>query len=148
LNKLIAVEAEIFFHTSNVGIVEARLVDVFHPVSQDGIWYKEHVDLGYQAAAVAAPLAVDEMSKALSLTNVHESSIASSSPSYTPRTRWEKIQEVIWGGGNRTPAERKLVQRLDLYVLSWATFGYFIRLLDSTNISEFACRPCLQINIT
>tara|TARA_R110002003_G_scaffold46_5_gene3763 strand:+ start:5707 stop:5976 length:270 start_codon:yes stop_codon:yes gene_type:complete len=88
--------------------------------------------------AVAPILAVDETSKALSLTNVQESSIASSSPSCTPRTRWEKIQEVIWDGGNRTPAERKLVQRLDLYVLSWATFGYFIRLLDSTNISEFA----------
>ena len=55
---------------------------------------------------------------------------------YTPQTRWEKIQEVIWDGGNRTPEERKMVQRLDLYLMSWATFGYFIRLLDSGNISE------------
>ncbi|KAF2026297.1 putative pantothenate transporter [Setomelanomma holmii] len=76
------------------------------------------------------------MSKALPLTNVQESSIATSSTNYTPRTRWEKIQYIIWDGGQRSPEERKLVQRLDLYVLSWATFGYFVRLLDSTNITN------------
>jgi ACS family pantothenate transporter-like MFS transporter len=59
---------------------------------------------------------------------------------YTPRTRWEKIQEVIWDGGNRTPEERKLVQTLDIHVMSWATFGYFIRLLDSGNIGECYAR--------
>ncbi|OAL47188.1 retrograde regulation protein 2 [Pyrenochaeta sp. DS3sAY3a] len=54
---------------------------------------------------------------------------------HEPRNRWEKIQTVIWDG-IRTPEERKLVQRLDVYLLSWATFGYFIRLLDSTNITN------------
>jgi hypothetical protein len=34
-----------------------------------------------------------------------------------PRTRWEKIREVIWDGGYRTKEERKLVQRLDLHVM-------------------------------
>lgn len=54
---------------------------------------------------------------------------------YKPQTRWEKIQEVIWDGGSRTPEERKLVQRLDIHLMSWATYGYFVRLLDSGNIS-------------
>lgn len=57
-------------------------------------------------------------------------------PTNVPQTRWQKIQEVIWDGGNRTKEERKLVQRLDIYIMSWATFGYFIRLLDSGNITN------------
>ena len=55
---------------------------------------------------------------------------------YAHQTRWQKIQEVIWDGGSRTPEERKLIQRLDIHLMSWATYGYFIRLLDSGNISE------------
>ncbi|KAH7084648.1 retrograde regulation protein 2 [Paraphoma chrysanthemicola] len=74
--------------------------------------------------------------KALTLTNIHGPSVTSPNLSGKPRTRWEKFQAIIWDGGNRTAEERKLVQRLDLYVLSWATFGYFIRLLDSTNITN------------
>ena len=81
-------------------------------------------------------MAAVPLSKDVSITNVQESSIAPPGTQYTPRTQWEKIQDVIWDGGQRSLEERKLVQRLDLYVLSWATFGYFIRLLDSTNISE------------
>jgi MFS transporter, ACS family, pantothenate transporter len=60
----------------------------------------------------------------------------SSESQYKPETRWQRIQEVLWDGGNRTPEERRIVQRLDLHIMSWATFGYFIRLLDSGNISE------------
>ncbi|KAH8600113.1 retrograde regulation protein 2 [Bisporella sp. PMI_857] len=51
------------------------------------------------------------------------------------KSKWVKIQEVIWDG-ERTEEERKLVQRLDLFLLSWATYGYFIRLLDSGNITN------------
>ncbi|KAH7120749.1 retrograde regulation protein 2 [Dendryphion nanum] len=61
---------------------------------------------------------------------------SSSTNKFEPRTRWGKIQDVIWDGGNRTKEERALVQRLDLYVMSWATYGYFIRLLDSGNITN------------
>ncbi|TVY56655.1 Pantothenate transporter liz1 [Lachnellula cervina] len=46
-----------------------------------------------------------------------------------------KILEVIWDG-ERSEEERRLVQRLDIFVLSWATYGYFIRLLDSGNITN------------
>lgn len=60
----------------------------------------------------------------------------SSIEKYVPRTRWEKVQEVIWDGGDRSKEERALIQRLDLYLMSWSTFGYFIRLLDSGNITN------------
>jgi hypothetical protein len=78
--------------------------------------------------------AVDIVPKAPRVQERAESNITDEP--YIPQTRWEKIQEVIWDGGNRTPEERKLVQTLDIYLMSWATYGYFIRLLDSGNISE------------
>jgi ACS family pantothenate transporter-like MFS transporter len=65
-----------------------------------------------------------------------KSSSFSTQTEYHPQTRWQKVQEVIWDGGNRSAEERALVQRLDIFILSWATFGYFIRLLDSGNITN------------
>ena len=67
---------------------------------------------------------------------IEERSDGTRESSYIPQTRWQKIQEVIWDGGNRSPEERKLIQRLDIHLMSWATYGYFIRLLDSGNISK------------
>ncbi|KAF2014042.1 putative allantoate permease [Aaosphaeria arxii CBS 175.79] len=70
---------------------------------------------------------------------VKQSTFGSTDPhpeNLPPLTKWEKFLEIIWDGGRRTKEERKLVQRLDLHVMSWATFGYFIRLLDSTNINN------------
>jgi MFS transporter, ACS family, pantothenate transporter len=46
-----------------------------------------------------------------------------------------KVLEVLWDGP-RSQDERKLVQRLDLFLMSWATYGYFVRLLDSSNITN------------
>lgn len=33
-----------------------------------------------------------------------------------PKTRWQKIQEVIWDGP-RSKEERRLIQRLDLFIM-------------------------------
>ncbi|KAF4814808.1 Pantothenate transporter liz1 [Colletotrichum tropicale] len=55
--------------------------------------------------------------------------------SHVTSTKWQRVQEVIWDGP-RSKVEKRLVQRLDLFVLSWATFGYFVRLLDSSNITN------------
>lgn len=83
------------------------------------------------------PSSSNEAAKVYSITAERESNTDDSGNDYkNSRTRWEKIQGIIWDGGDRTLEERKLVQRLDIYVMSWATFGYFIRLLDSGNISE------------
>ncbi|KAF4998003.1 hypothetical protein F66182_16322, partial [Fusarium sp. NRRL 66182] len=51
-------------------------------------------------------------------------------------TRWQKIENVIWDGGHRTPQERALVRRLDIFIMSWATIGYFVRLLDWANVTN------------
>ncbi|EED16168.1 allantoate permease, putative [Talaromyces stipitatus ATCC 10500] len=51
-------------------------------------------------------------------------------------TRWQKIESIIWDGGYRTPQERALVRRLDIFIMSWATIGYFVRLLDWANVTN------------
>jgi ACS family pantothenate transporter-like MFS transporter len=55
-------------------------------------------------------------SKSLAISAVQEDT-PELSIDHGPQTRWEKIREVIWDGGYRTKEERKLVQRLDLYVM-------------------------------
>ncbi|KAL4882477.1 major facilitator superfamily domain-containing protein [Aspergillus karnatakaensis] len=57
-------------------------------------------------------------------------------PDPPPKTRWQRIEAVIWDAGYRNEEERKLVRTLDIFILSWATYGYFIRLLDSGNITN------------
>jgi hypothetical protein len=32
------------------------------------------------------------------------------------RSNWEKIQEIIWDG-KRAPEEKKLIQRLDIFIM-------------------------------
>lgn len=51
------------------------------------------------------------------------------------RSKWARIQEIIWDGP-RSEAEKRLVQRLDIFLMTWATYGYFTRLLDSGNITN------------
>lgn len=33
------------------------------------------------------------------------------------KTAWQKIQAVIWDGGDRTKEERELVQTLDIFIM-------------------------------
>lgn len=84
------------------------------------------------------PTARDPEPKELNISIAQDTKTSSFSSQieYNDKTRWQKVQEVIWDGGNRSAEERALVQRLDIFILSWATFGYFIRLLDSGNITN------------
>jgi hypothetical protein len=51
--------------------------------------------------------------KAIDISEVHDDAAA-------PRkSQWLKIREIVWDG-ERSPEERKLVQRLDLFIL----YGY------------------------
>lgn len=34
-----------------------------------------------------------------------------------PLTRWQRIENVIWDGGDRTQEERALVRRLDIFIM-------------------------------
>lgn len=49
-------------------------------------------------------------------------------------TRWQKIENVIWDGGHRTPQERALVRRLDIFIM------FVILFIDYRNIGPLTCR--------
>lgn len=42
-------------------------------------------------------------------------------------TRWQKIENVIWDGGHRTPQERALVRRLDIFIMFVLPLNRFIK---------------------
>lgn len=53
----------------------------------------------------------------------------------TPKSRWEKFIEIIWDGP-KSPEETRFVTKLDIFLLSWGCYGYFIRLLDASNFTN------------
>jgi len=67
-------------------------------------------------------------------TTKHETkdSIASLPP-VKPQRRW---QSYIWDSLDKSPAERKLLFKLDLALLSFASLGYLIKYLDQANINN------------
>jgi hypothetical protein len=40
--------------------------------------------------------------------------------------------------------EQKLLLKLDFYIMSWACFGYFLRLLDTSNMGKQSPSPCVS----
>lgn len=40
-----------------------------------------------------------------------------SHPYKQPPTKWQKIESIIWDGGDRSEEERRLVRRLDIFIM-------------------------------
>ncbi|KAL4950731.1 major facilitator superfamily domain-containing protein [Aspergillus filifer] len=51
----------------------------------------------------------------------------------TPKRRWVSY---IWDTFDKSPEERRLLTKLDAAILSFASFGYFIKNLDQININN------------
>ncbi|CCH44857.1 Pantothenate transporter [Wickerhamomyces ciferrii] len=51
------------------------------------------------------------------------------------RTKWQKFKETIWDGPKPEP-EKRLVTKLDFFLLTWGCYGYFIRHLDQSNFTN------------
>lgn len=64
-----------------------------------------------------------------------ESANSSNEVDLNKKSRWKKFLEVIWDGP-QDPEERKYVRKLDLFLLTWGCYGYFIKVLDSSNFSN------------
>ncbi|KAH8807541.1 putative pantothenate transporter [Xylogone sp. PMI_703] len=50
--------------------------------------------------------------------------------------RWHRIREIIWDSLDRSPEERRLIFKLDIFILTWAGFTYFSKNLNSNNLSN------------
>lgn len=53
---------------------------------------------------------------------------------YAPQRRWYQ-----WFHPDDTPAERKLICKLDLLIVTYAFVVYWIKYLDQANISMHKC---------
>lgn len=52
-----------------------------------------------------------------------------------PKSRRAKLKASIWDTWDKSPRERKLVQKVDWWLLSYACTAYFIKSLDQSNAS-------------
>lgn len=50
------------------------------------------------------------------------------------QTRWARLKGSIWDTWDKSPEERRLVQKVDWWLLSYACTAYFIKALDQGNV--------------
>lgn len=48
----------------------------------------------------------------------------------------KKILRIIWDSLDKPPEERKFVQKIDIWIMSYVTISYFVKYLDQTNVSN------------
>lgn len=48
----------------------------------------------------------------------------------------KRILGIIWDTFDKSPEERKLVTKLDWWILSYCCISYFVKYLDQTNVSD------------
>jgi ACS family pantothenate transporter-like MFS transporter len=51
------------------------------------------------------------------------------------QTTRARLKAAIWDTWDKSPRERKLVQKVDWWLLSYACTAYFIKSLDQSNVS-------------
>lgn len=54
-------------------------------------------------------------------------------PEKSRKIRW---REIIWDSLNRDPAERRLISKIDFFILTWAGLSYFSKNLNSGNVCK------------
>jgi ACS family pantothenate transporter-like MFS transporter len=52
------------------------------------------------------------------------------------QARRARLNASIWDTWDKSPRERKLVQKVDWWLLSYACTAYFIKSLDQSNVSK------------
>lgn len=50
------------------------------------------------------------------------------------QTRRARLKAAIWDTWDKSPEERRLVQKVDWWLLSYACIAYFIKALDQGNV--------------
>ncbi|TVY47399.1 Pantothenate transporter [Lachnellula occidentalis] len=58
------------------------------------------------------------------------------SPSSKKTSLRLRIREIVWDSLDRSPEERRLIFKLDIFILTWAGFTYFSKNLNSNNVSN------------
>lgn len=53
---------------------------------------------------------------------------------FKSQSPWSRLKGSIWDTWDKSPEERKLVQKVDWWLLSYACTAYFIKSLDQSNV--------------
>jgi ACS family pantothenate transporter-like MFS transporter len=56
-----------------------------------------------------------------------------------------RILRVLWDTADKSPEERKLVNKLDWWILSYCCVAYFVKYLDQTNVSKLLSRVHFEL---
>lgn len=54
--------------------------------------------------------------------------------SQEPQTRRMRLKAAVWDTWDKSPEERRLVPKVDWWLLSYACIAYFIKALDQGNV--------------
>ncbi|KAK7224328.1 hypothetical protein V2G26_012331 [Clonostachys chloroleuca] len=55
---------------------------------------------------------------------------------YDKKSLKRRIREIVWDSLDRSPEERRMIAKLDFFILTWASLAYFSKNLNSNNLSN------------
>ncbi|CAH0040318.1 unnamed protein product [Clonostachys rhizophaga] len=55
---------------------------------------------------------------------------------YDKKSLKRRIREIVWDSLDRKPEERRMIAKLDFFILTWASLAYFSKNLNSNNLSN------------
>ncbi|CAH0057318.1 unnamed protein product [Clonostachys solani] len=55
---------------------------------------------------------------------------------YEKKSLKRRIREIVWDSLDRSPEERRMIAKLDFFILTWASLAYFSKNLNSNNLSN------------
>lgn len=53
---------------------------------------------------------------------------------YDKKSLKRHIREIVWDSLDRSPEERRMIAKLDFFILTWASLAYFSKNLNSNNL--------------
>ncbi|CAG9986494.1 unnamed protein product [Clonostachys byssicola] len=55
---------------------------------------------------------------------------------YEKKSLKRRIREIVWDSLDRSPEERRMIAKLDFFILTWASLAYFSKNLNTNNLSN------------
>lgn len=62
-----------------------------------------------------------------------------------PSSLRQKLRRIVWDSLDRSPEERKLIAKIDFFILTWAGFTYFSKNLNTNNVCKYQDPPDLNL---
>lgn len=60
---------------------------------------------------------------------------------YDKKPLKQRVREIVWDSLDKSPEERRLIAKLDFFILTWASLAYFSKNLNTNNLCKRASHP-------